>query len=528
MKNIYITSVLAITLVGCSPKLITISSKKPETITKKAELTPDQLKNWSHLDILKDSVPGMSIDKAYSKLLKNKKGQKVIVGVIDSGVDIEHKDLRASIWTNQNEIPENQTDDDKNNFTDDIHGWNFLGDIVHENLEFVRILRDLKPDTDLYKEAKEKYDLKYKEALENKKQVDFLVTVDQGLRNYLNKKNYTFEDVEAIKTNDYLISQYKAMMTNVLSKTSKEDFDAQIKEYSDYVYSQLNNHLNKDLNGRKTLGDDANDMTIKVYGNNNVIGPDKEEAKHGTHVSGIIVKTFGKNNNSNASNVQIMAIRAVPDGDEYDKDIALAIRYAVDNGASVINTSFGKEFSPKKEWVFEAIKYASKKDVLIVNAAGNDSYDIDDVLVYPNDSDSDKVEIASNFLTVGALNYKYGTQVVADFSNYGKVNVDVFAPGVKIYATTPNNEYEFLSGTSMAAPSVSGVAALIRSYYPDLSASEVKRILMESGVSITQKVAIGQPEEGLEVPFSETCVSGKMVNAYNALLVAKKWASKKK
>lgn len=527
MKYI-LTTALTLTLLSCAPKMIVASGEKVIIPIKNKKLTDEQLKNWSHLDLMKDTVPGLSLDRAYAEVIKSKKGTKVIVGVIDSGVDVEHKDLRSHIWVNQNEIPNNQIDDDKNNFADDIHGWNFLGDIVHENLEFVRVLREADKDSEIYKKAQEKYEEKYSEVIENKKQLDFIVAVKKGISEHLKKEDYTLAEVKAIKTTDGKLSQYKEIMIRILGKSSKAEFDKQIQDFEDHVNSQVNNHLNLELNSRKLLGDNHNDIADTKYGNNNVIGPDKKEAKHGTHVAGIIVKSFGKNNNLNTSNIQIMAVRAVPDGDEYDKDIALAIRYAADNGAKVINTSFGKEFSPKKEWVYDAIKYAASKDVLIVNAAGNDTYNIDEIPVYPNDADySNNTEVSDNFLTVGALNYVYGSELLAEFSNYGKVHVDVFAPGVKIYATTPNNEYEFLSGTSMAAPSVAGVAALIRSYYPKLSASEVKHILMDSGLNINKEVSIGGDASGIKMPFAETCKSGRMVNAYNALLLAKKVAAKK-
>jgi subtilisin family serine protease len=214
-----------------------------------------------------------------------------------------------------------------------------------------------------------------------------------------------------------------------------------------------------------------------------------------------------------------MPIRAVPDGDEYDKDIALAIRYAVDNGASIINTSFGKYYSTHPEWVRDAIRYAEENDVLIVNAAGNEGLNLDENIVYPNDQDMQNEEIADNFLTVGALNYKYGSGLVAGFSNYGKNNVDVFAPGTKIWSTTPNNEYEYLQGTSMAAPAVSGVAAMIRSFYPKLSAEQVKQVIMDSGLTSSATVIIGGNPENTG-KFSELSISGKMANLYNALILA--------
>ena len=273
---------------------------------------------------------------------------------------------------------------------------------------------------------------------------------------------------------------------------------------------------------RKVVGDNPDDITDTKYGDNNVLG-DKIVSLHGTHVAGIVaqVRNNGIGGDGIANNVEILTIRAVPMGDEYDKDIALGIRYAVDNGAKVINGSFGKGFSPHKEWVYDAIKYAESKDVLIVHAAGNDSKDIDTENNFPNDSDDKVTEFADNLITIGALNFDYGTKVVAIFSNYGKINVDVFAPGVKIYATAPNNTYKLLQGTSMAAPNVAGVAALIRSYYPKLSAKQVKHILMDSGVAITTDVIVGGKESDVR-SFTTLSKSGKIVNAYNALLMAKK------
>ena len=220
-----------------------------------------------------------------------------------------------------------------------------------------------------------------------------------------------------------------------------------------------------------------------------------------------------------------MPVRAVPNGDEYDKDIALAIRYAVDNGAKVINGSFGKDYSPHAQWVYDAIKYAESKDVLIVHAAGNDSKNIDTEPNFPTDEVNGK-EIADNLLTIGALNYQYGSNIIATFSNYGKMNVDVYAPGVKIYATVPGNKYKYLQGTSMASPNAAGVAALVRSYYPNLKAAQVKHILMDSGTPINLNVIVD--ENKISIPFSEASASGKIINAYNALKMAEEMSNKMK
>jgi subtilisin family serine protease len=299
---------------------------------------------------------------------------------------------------------------------------------------------------------------------------------------------------------------------------------SEVKEQLTSGIESFTSTLNEDglkTDYRAVVQDKPNDITDNIYGNNVMWGPTKDGSLHGTHVAGIIAaeRNNGIGMNGIAHNVEIMTVRAVPDGDEYDKDIALAFRYAVDNGAKVINTSFGKSYSPHADWVYDAIKYAADNDVLIVNAAGNDGADIDTKNVFPNDQINNGAEISNNFLTVGALNFKYGEELVANFSNYGKINVDVFAPGVKIYSTTPNNKYRHLQGTSMASPNVAGVAALIRSYYPKLKAAQVKQILMNSGLPIKNMVIMGGNKENKK-NLNEVSTSGKIVNAYNALIMA--------
>ena len=343
----------------------------------------------------------------------------------------------------------------------------------------------------------------------------------------LKKEDYSQKEIFGLLANTTEEQNHKqvilGMYGNVKDGETFKDFAVGFGEYVDYLKERKTTHFNFDLNARKKLGDDGYDITKTGYGNNNVSGPDPkmEDAEHGTHVSGII---GAKRNNKLGSkgiakDVKIMAIRAVPDGDEYDKDIALAIRYAVDNGAKVINTSFGKYFSQYPEWVRAAIKYADEKDVLIVNAAGNDAKNLDKVNVYPNDQGVGVTEVADNFITIGALNYQYGTGLVASFSNYGKDNVDTFAPGVKIYATTPLNTYDYLQGTSMAAPAVAGVAAVLRAYFPSLSAKQIKQIIMDSGNATKTNVSLG---DNSTAAFSDVSKSGKMVNLFNAVLLAQK------
>ena len=536
IKPIYISAFAMLALVGCgaakqvssnaTANLAPISA--PLNVQKKAALTENELKRWSHLDIVSDTIPGMSVDKAYAELLKGKKGVPVIVGIVDSGVDIEHEDLKSVLWTNAKEIAGNGIDDDKNGYVDDIHGWNFLGDITKENVEYERIIRDKTlVDEKTFQEAKAVNDKKVAEAAtvkaRSEQMISSLTTSDAAITKHLGKAVYTIEEVNAITTQDADLLKSKTTMQQMLGYgLPVAELKVAVQKQKDDQDALINgDNLKTDY--RKVVGDNPNDITDTKYGNNNVMGPDKNEISHGTHVAGIVAQVRGNNLGGDgvANNVQILTVRAVPDGDEYDKDIALGIRYAVDNGAKVINGSFGKGFSPHKQWVYDALKYAEKKDVLFVHAAGNDAKDIDYAENFPNDSDDKVKEFASNVITIGALNYEYGEKVVARFSNIGKLNVDVFAPGVKIYATTPNNEYQYFAGTSMAAPNTAGVAALIRSYYPKLSAKQVKQILMDSGVAITTEVIVGgKPTD--KRSFTTLSQSGKIVNAYNALLMAEK------
>jgi len=506
---------------------------------KKMSLTDDESQNWQHLDLIKDSIPGMSLEKAYA-FLSGKKGKVVVVGVIDSGTDLTHEDLIGNAWINPGEIANNNKDDDENGFIDDINGWNFLGSIYKENSELNRIIANPSiADAETAQRAKIAYDKTVKDAEINKQRYGEMLAdvsnADKSIKEHLNKTKYTKEEVLAIKTTELDLVQ----SVNVASQMygfGLSSMQQAIDELTNLVANAEDLLIGNALknNYRTVLGDDENTMEIIIYGDHKVGNSIKSEL-HGSHVSGIIgaVRNNEVGMNGVANNVKIMAVRAVPDGDEYDKDVALAIRYAVDNGAKILNTSFGKGYSPKKEWVWDAIKYAASKDVLIVNAAGNDGENIDKEFTYPNDSKDFKIEISDNVITIGAMSANYNKNLPANFSNYGKINVDVFAPGVQIYSTTPENEYKKLSGTSMAAPSTAGVAALVRSYYPKLTASQVKHILMNSGTLINMEVIkpgsqSRENPDGEKVPFTELSVSGRVVNAYNALLMADKMVSRKK
>jgi subtilisin family serine protease len=539
-------------LIGCAsgPKITSEPIPNLQNVkAKTTELTEDELEVWGSKDLLKDTIPGMSVDRAYQEIIKDYKGESVIVAVLDSGIDIEHEDFEGVIWTNIDEIPENGIDDDKNGFVDDIHGWNFLGDVVEENLEYTRIVRDFKDKFEgksesdiaeenlenfkLYKSAKAEYD---KELNSTNASLNRYVTMnnqlqeaEQSLKIELGVDELSIENLTAFEPEDDTSLNQKMLLLNVMNNIGEDlsSVEDQLAQAMEYFGNRTKYHFNLELNARaEKLGDDPDDFSTRFYGNNQVSGPneDKKDAKHGTHVAGIIAanRINGKGVKGVAGNVLIMPIRAVPDGDEYDKDIAMGIRYAVDNGAKVINTSFGKYFSTHPEWVMEAIAYAAENDVLIVNAAGNEGIDLDETRVYPNDETPENpTNFVDNFINVGSITAEYGGNLVSGFSNYGDNSVDVFAPGSSIYATTPLNTYEFLQGTSMASPNVAGVAAMVRSIYPKLSAAQVKQILMDSGLSTDQEVILGgDPENTL--PFDEISVSGKMVNMYNALILASK------
>ena len=532
----FLKSIIFTFLLGSCKSISTIPVPKPSSysvtaIAKKAPLTEEESKFWGHSDLVTDSIPGMSLDKAYD-FLQGKKGIEVVVGVVDSGTDLLHEDLKNVAWVNSKEIPSNGIDDDKNGYVDDINGWNFLGTIYKEHLEYQRIVKDPSiANEESVKEATKFYDEKVSAAKKNEKQygqmLKMVTNADDALSKHFDKSNYSKDEVTKVATEDTALKQSievaKQMYGFGLSSLAqaKQELSKLVENASSMLGGE---DLKKEY--RSVLGDDPNTMDNISYGDAATGHSTKDEA-HGTHVSGIIGASRNNNIGMNgvATNVKIMAVRAVPDGDEYDKDVALGLRYAVDNGAKIINTSFGKGFSPKKEWVYEAILYAASKDVLIVNAAGNDGKNMDVEKTFPNDSRDLVTEISDNVLTVGAMSANYDENLPASFSNYGKINVDVFAPGVQIYSTTPEGEYAKFSGTSMAAPSTAGVAALLRSYYPKLSASQVKHILMNSGTMINFDVIkpgsrSRENPTGEKVSFSELSVSGRVVNAYNALKMA--------
>jgi subtilisin family serine protease len=496
--------------------------------------------NWQNLDLKTDSVFGISTEKAYTQLLKGKKHVTVIVAVIDVGVDINHEDLKNVIWTNPKEIAGNHIDDDQNGYVDDLHGWNFIGgstgDVQYENYEYVRLIRFEKPmyeSTDTtklsaaelvkyhdYLRMKRRLDRTIKSVQANMKDYDSSLMVVDTLLTDMNIKNPKLSDFKNYKPKN---EAQKNIVNYVIANDSLDDFAAFRQQQKDAELkadqNELDYALNVNYDPRDIVGDDPNNDKERFYGNNDVIGPDALDG-HATHVSGIIgaVRDNNMGIKGVANDVLILPVRTVPDaGDERDKDVANAIRYAVDNGAKVINMSIGKDYSWDKKVVDDAVKYAASKDVLIVHAAGNENADRDKKTFYPNKIYADSSGMASSWIEVGASDSRDDETLKANFSSYGKVNVDVFAPGVDIKSTIKGSKYGLMRGTSMASPVVAGLAALIRSYYPKLTVVQVKEIILNSVEKVNHEVKVSG--RGM-VEFSELCKSGGIVNAYNALKLA--------
>ncbi|HMH21877.1 MAG TPA: S8 family peptidase [Puia sp.] len=500
-----------------------------------------QRPNWQNLDLHADTTFGISTERAYRELLVNKKAVTVLVAVIDGGVDTSHEDLKAVIWNNPGEKPGNGIDDDHNGYADDLHGWDFIGgpkgDVNYDNLEMVRIIRRDRPRYDslteatvtakdragweAYRKMRAELDQQMENSRKTLEGISRFKEILDGIVTRMHKDTPTLADFEKYIARDPAETQIRSVVMGELKndpsfiRFREEDLGEALKHYRVKVDYQLN--LSYDP--RPIVGDDYMNGRQSSYGNADVTGPD---ADHGTHVAGIIgaVRDNEIGIKGVADHVRIMAVRVVPDGDERDKDVANGIRYAADNGARVINMSFGKGQSWDKKLVDDAVKYALSKDVLIVHAAGNDGSDLEKESNYPVRLYADGSGSADAWIEVGASGFIDDTTLVAPFSNYGKSLVDVFAPGVNIYSTTPGSHYANHDGTSMAAPVVTGLAALIREYYPKLTALQVKDIIMRSVVKPDHMVVVRSGGVSRQVKLSEICVSGGVINAYRALQLA--------
>lgn len=550
IKKMISAALIAVAVMGIKPAKAELYQEIQDSI-----VTPN---DWFLRDPEQDKVQGVSAERVYSTLLKDKPSRTVVVAVIDSGVDIEHEDLEGVIWVNEDEIPGNGIDDDKNGYIDDVYGWNFIGgkegnvdaDTYEVTREYVR-LKDKYENFDekkLNKKNRDEYEywkrVKTKFERDSKFSADQLQQYQQQLEMYSNAF-VTIKFCDSVLTKRLGAPVSKSSLASITSENDTVNFakqtlsrilesidgDIQVNEFLEelgYYLDQLQEGVdhyrvaveygyNLEFDSRTIVGDDPNNLYEKGYGNNDVEGPD---ARHGTHVAGIIAANR-KNDigiKGIADNVRIMSVRAVPNGDERDKDVANAIIYAVDNGAHIINMSFGKSFSPQKEAVDKAIKYAESKGVLLVHAAGNDGKNLDSEYNYPTRK-LDKSNEAKAWIEVGASSWGTDEDFVGSFSNYGKKSVTLFAPGVEIYSTTPDNTYESLQGTSMASPATAGVAAIVMSYFPELTATQVRDILVQS----TRKfdgLKVQKPKSSEQVPFSELSVSGGLVNAYEAVKLA--------
>lgn len=505
---------------------INLSSQSVQSVSARS-LSKEVKRDWHNLDFSSDKIYGTSANRTYKELIGDQKPKKkIIVAVIDSGVDVEHEDLLDNIWSNKSEIPDNGKDDDGNGYIDDIHGWNFLvdehnEDIQYDNLEATRVLRlsrEIKASegaypewltNDIISDAVKIYNDNVDEYKGMQQMANFYVALDSILTAETGTEDYTFEQaLDLPHENDPMKSIHRVLKAFALGGISQSDL-IDMHETSEKFEKYL---LNYDFNPRPII------LVKESYGNNNYEGPD---ALHGTHVAGLIGAT--RDNGIGARGiasgcVEIMVLRAVPDGDERDEDVAKAIHYAVDNGANIINMSFGKGLSPGKEMVDEAILYASNNNVLIIHAAGNDSENNDEVANYPNPVSKSGFR-SPTFMTIGASTSSKKKDLVADFSNFGQIEVDLFSPGHDVYSTLPNNEYKLLSGTSMAAPVASGVAALVWAYHPDLTAIQLKTILSTSCTDVSKK-KVKRPSDGKKVKFGTLSRTGGIINAYNAYKMA--------
>ena len=514
-----------------------------------SNINPDKLARWQHLDLQADSVYGISTDRAYRELLTGRKKETVLVAVIDSGIDTLHEDLTAILWRNEKEKGH---DEDRNGYVYDKYGWNFLGNAPRKfadeshrfylfykakcsKLEKVasKLPKDSDPDCVCWQRTKAEFQKDSIEAFKsNFRYWNTAAKEDSVLRKILRRDTYRSKDIVTLSKEGNTDQQFE-FMPRVLSYDTNRTNQILLESFVQAKVELVDRYSNPLW--RRATKDHYLNFNDKYYGSANVYAG----GAHGTHVTGIIAAV--RNNSIGvdgvADAVRVMELRVIPEnGDEFDKDVALAIRYAVDNGAKVINMSFGKYFSPQQSWVEDAMKYAAKHDVLIVHGAGNDmlNIDSDSVSDYPSHR-LRKGNLFPNIIGVGA-NGPDRKNLIASFSNYGKETVDVFAPGVDIKSTVvtkddgsiKDSNYESWSGTSMAAPVVTGLAAILRSYYPKLSAVQVKQIIESSVTKIVGYVTRPGSKGVEQVPLSELCKTGGIVNAYEAIKLADQVTEKKK
>jgi subtilisin family serine protease len=502
--------------------------------------------NWWLLDSARDRFPGIGAERLYREVLASRRpARSVVVAIIDSGTDVAHPDLAGQLWTNPREVAGNGRDDDGNGYVDDVHGWNFIGgpdgrNVGVDTYEVVRVYASLRryeganPDTlrgtarqefDLYRETKaqvEKQRRGAEEMLGEIRQIEAAVNASVALlRQQVGGDSLTVARVRALSPMRQDVAQARQLFLQLAQQGYSP---RQITEERQSLEERARFALNPDFDTRTTIVKDNYANTAeRVYGNRDVVG---QFGDHGTHVAGIVAA--GRDNGVGINGVappgtRLMILRTVPNGDERDKDVANAIRYAADNGAHVINMSFGKGYSPQKAAVDEAVRYAESKGVLLVHAAGNEGEDLNTSRNFPTPRFLDGSE-ARTWIEVGASSWEGPERLAASFSNYGKGRVDVFAPGSQILSTVPGGGYERNSGTSMAAPVVSGVAALLMSYFPTLTAQQVKQVILESATRYADQMVVRPGSQGERVRFGDLSSTGGVVNAFAAFQMAERMA----
>lgn len=544
MKNIFAVSFLLFVIAcGNRHNPIILNSQSIVIMDKNYNKNVNfDIENWLIRDIQEDTIPGISLLKAAKNLLNNKNGDTVIVALIDMPVDINHEELSPHIWKNKNEVIGNNLDDDKNGYTDDVNGWNFIGNskgknIVFMNYEYTRILKAYYDSANLnsdilqqYEKAKIAFELRKQYAIEiyqKAKEMDSLFYHSKStIKSFLTETKISSDNLDSLIEKKPNNESLKKAVELFKSYQEKNIDDTYIDESILMAKNRLDILLNTEYNDRKEIGDDVNNIDDTNYGNN-IVNHNLNLMTHGTKMAGIIVSNYNEAIlEKTMSKIKIMPLCVSGYGDENDKDIALAIRYAVDNGAAIINISSGKYFSMHQNWIHDAIKYADNKNVLIVTSSGNDGLDLNSkgIYKYPNDfSFSTNSEISNNFIRVAGSNYKMDSTFVHPATNYGKTQVDIFAPGEEIYTTSSSKDlkYTYSSGTSASAAVVSKSAAILKSYYPNLKASDLKKILMTTGDEYYLNVRMYDSlDHKINIPFKELSKTGRVVNIYNALVLA--------
>ncbi|MCE2732501.1 MAG: S8 family serine peptidase [Flammeovirgaceae bacterium] len=497
----------------------------------------DLLQDWWLSDTETDGVAGVGFYKILKNLKPNTFSGKMIIAVLDTGTDTSHHTINPYLYVNTKEITGNGKDDDNNGYIDDRHGWNFLGgptgNLIHDTpevvREYVRLSKKSKnPSNSLsnkewayFREVSEKYERdkngnkkkleEYRQAHVQYQQITgTLNTCKRILERELSGKNLSYRGIKELMPKTDSAQFAKAVLMQIMEATdttlliqetqnelkqAEEDLGNLVRDYSIAV-----SLYDTTWRPRQIIGDTENNEE-KFYGNADVRDP----TGHGTSVAGIMALLLQKlNEQGHRVPIKILPVRIVPSaGDERDKDIANGIVYAVNQGAKIINLSFGKYYSPYPEVVQQAILYGTEKDVLFVHAAGNEGINIDSRSHFPLPP---KQNLETAWIEVGASGPTLNETLAASFSNYGKKTVDLYAPGVDLYCPTLQNKFGYSQGTSLAAPVVSICAALLWSYNTKFKALDVKDKLISNTKKYKTQVYI--PKLKKHVPFNELSKSG--------------------